>query len=48
MTEICLVGLRGDRTADSLDRQLVDESVSQMVDEKAVEWDDTLADQKVG
>ena len=48
MMEICLVGLMGDRTADSLDRQLVDESVSQMVDEKAVEWDDTLADQKVG
>ncbi len=48
MMEIYLVGLMGDRTADCLDRRLVDESVSQMVDEKAVEWDDTLADQKVG
>ena len=48
MMEICLVGLMGDRTADCLDRRLVDGSVSQMVDEKAVEWDDTLADQKVG
>ena len=47
MMEICLVELMGDRTADCLDRRLVDGSVLQMVDTMAGPMDDMKAEMMV-
>ena len=47
MMEICLVGLMGNRTADCLDRQLVDESVQKMVGMMAEQMEDVKAEMMV-
>ena len=44
MMETCLVGLMGDRTADCLDRRLVDGSVLQKVGTMAERMEDVKAE----
>jgi len=47
MMEICLVGLMGDRTADCLDRRLVEGSVLQMVEPLGGQMEDVKAEMMV-